>query len=189
MEFWELAWTDWSLHEKGRDKDIALAIADLISAVSDEEARSAYWRLDGTVVDANRVFSSAVPTTRVILVGYLHATEFGKKWILELLGQIAARSLEPDEAWNPDRPTKNACLAELVRGASIVFDSLQFASPEIRPLCVDLVYAIGCVDPLSRDRARGYLRRALSVASVSGAKAGLIANCLGHLEQMIPQGL
>jgi hypothetical protein len=182
---WEFDLVDWStLEADGSAVGVPEAVQSLASASSEEEATKAYWRLDGLIVNEHRIFAAAAPTVRCLLAALLHSTAEGHSQILELLGQIGARSLQPDEEWNPDSQSKKSSLAELAFGSTILFDVLEHASDRDLYLAVDLVYIVGLAHQELRRRSCLYLRRA-SQRTCSDPVTRLITESLAELELQV----
>ena len=178
---WEFEHVEWSaLEADGSAAMVPLAIEALVNSVSEDAAVSAYWRLDGTIVNEHRIFEAAPPAVRCLLAGFVHANAEGRLQILELLGQVGARSLQQDTEWNPDSRSKRACLFELALGAVLFFDALENGSDRELSLAVDLVYVVGSANVELRERSCSYLVRA-SMRECPEAVKRLIEDSLAEL--------
>jgi hypothetical protein len=158
---WEIDRVEWSkLSADGPTDKVPGAIERLLSATNKEEALSAYWFLDGTVVNSHTIFGIAVPTIDCVITGLPRAAAPAVPHILELLGQIGARSIGPDEPWNNDAALKSACRCALLRGGALFFGYLETLDSASRYLAVDLVYILSFCDHSLKERVCWYLRRA-----------------------------
>lgn len=98
---WEIEYYDWSqLEANGGALEVPGAIKALESAVTNETALRAYWKIDNTVIVQGAVYSAALPTVRCLLSSLLRSTAVGRPHILELLVQIGGGEAATLDAGN-----------------------------------------------------------------------------------------
>src|SRR6185503_1812628 len=88
----ELDRHDWSQFREctGPATNIPTALRQLISAKTEQEADTAYWRLENHAVVSGGVFESSLPLVPAVLAALVDfdRLEFIRVWLLDLLFQI-----------------------------------------------------------------------------------------------------
>jgi hypothetical protein len=147
----------------------------LLLATSEEQATSAYWRLDGVLCRNGVTFGAALPATQLLLAMLPSCSIPARQQCLELLGQIAVG--EPD-AGSPN--VVNECIAELRQSTWFLLHGLQFDRVDLAWLYVDLIGVLGEEHDDFRTRARLYLERVLT-RDLPPKDAELVRNTMSSL--------
>lgn len=159
---WEAERYDWSrLRAMGSASGIPGALAALQSATSEQDARSAYWKIDNTVIVQGALYEAALPTTACAVSVLARCTSESRPWCLELLVQLGSGQPEPSELEATNGRLQELCAQELSRGFSLYLDFLENGTEDERESCVDLLGLCARSDTSLRARVNWYLNRLL----------------------------
>ncbi len=181
---WEIERIEWSkLQADWNPNLISGAIAALQTASSDDEAETAYRKIDYNVVVDGLLFEAAVPTVTCLLGALQRCTSFGRFRILDILDEICREQLYPsDKVSAPDNlRLRELCLRELLRGVATLFDSLENGDWKERSIAVDLLGICCTVDEPLKDRVRWHFHKLLSQEMEDGVR-GLTTSWLEELK-------
>ena len=154
---WEVSLLDWN--SKGVDGSSVdpEQVISLLNASTEEEATTAYWKLDGVICKNGIAYGAALNVVQTILGNLPNCSSHSKLRCLELLGQVSV--CEPDSEY-PDIVSE--CLEEMKQYSWSLLHGLQFDLPENVWLYVDLVGVLGERFVDFKGKAISYLECVLS---------------------------
>ncbi len=140
---------------------VPTAIHRLATAETQEEADSAYWRIDNVVILQGCLYEAVVPTVTCVILALPLATPIGRVQMIEFLSQVANGFWVKEELAHvpPDWPDR--CRSELLRGASFYLELLPTASPDELQWCVDLLTYCAVWDPKLRQAVSSHFSELL----------------------------
>jgi hypothetical protein len=179
---WEAERYDWPrLRAQGSAAGVPAALEALQNAASTEEAERAYWRIDNTVVVQGALYEAAAPTAACTVIALGRCSPPARRFLLELLVQMAAGEPAPEELKAGGGAIRGACLAEVRNGVALYLDLLERGDDEERGWCGELLGRSAEVDPALRPRAVAHLLRTRDVVRNKGIRE-LLQNWLQRLQ-------
>ncbi|HRI62678.1 MAG TPA: hypothetical protein PK156_00525 [Polyangium sp.] len=156
---WEIDYYDWSQLQAAVDASgVPAAIRALESATSNDEALTAYWKIDNTVVVQGAVYPAALPTIRCLLISLTRSTVLARPHILELLVQIGSGEAAELKGNNSDLVQR--CLVEVNRGLPIYMDILERSiNLDEKGFCIDLLGLCCRAEPSLKHRVQWYFNK------------------------------
>jgi hypothetical protein len=136
----EIARHEWETFRVMGDnaRKVPSALVGLLAAVSADEAKQYYWRLEGTVVVSGQLFEAAVYVVPVLLAGLLDdVTDAARGAVLELLYQIVAGESHQDEVARGLADLGEQCRQRAREGLWVLYK--QLANPGYAPAAVEVL--------------------------------------------------
>ena len=146
--------------------------------VAEPDVEAAYWGVDNVVVVQGSLFQAAEYVVLPAVVALQSAPSLhSKRWILELLVQIAFGSADPSEVRLGNGDVLARCRAEMAQGLSFFYALLADPDRHVRASAIDLVGSlegnksrlIGVFEALlaaeENETNRTYIAEALRIAS------------------------
>lgn len=171
----------WSALRSGSDpNEIPVAIETLAQTSDAAEAEKAYWRIDNNAVIQGGLYEVAPETIAGLLSALCRSTDVGRKYILELLVELASGEPRASEAELGNTGLPDVCAGEIARGAALYFDRLERGTMEEALICVDLAGICALHDEALKPRALWWFENLLSLDFCDNDKT-LIRNWIGEL--------
>lgn len=164
---WELDRHNWpNLRcQDGDASHIPAALADLVNALSSEDVKRAYWRIDNYVIVQGALYEAAVPTASCLVAVMPRCTSAALTWALELMVQLGNGETAPEEKQIASNDLRAECIRELLRGVGMYFDILQHGNDEQSLHCVDLLGLCAIEDTTLRARVKWTFSRLVAERS------------------------
>ncbi|WP_148314442.1 hypothetical protein [Sorangium cellulosum] len=161
---WEVLRHDWSsLRAEGGAEHLPRALQELESASTEDEALSAYWRIDNYVVVQGRVYEAALAVVSCLLGTLLRCTDVSRRHVLELLVQIGGGEPAHSEIDLGEADLVARCRKEIARGFPVYVNVLERTEDDDEQgFCVDLLGLSCMADSCLRERVQWYYKMLLS---------------------------
>jgi hypothetical protein len=153
----------------GSSEFVPEAIKALLNAATEEQAESAYWRLDNRVVVQGQLFESAQWVIAPLLLGLVsNRPGFVRQNVANLLVEIAVGEPDETELSVGNELLGAQCRAELKGGLWVIYALLDDPLPMVRLGALDLLDVVednrtrlaSAVSHLRSDQNRSVAKRA-----------------------------
>lgn len=157
---WEIERHEWSKFRRDRnDTDVPYAFGRLLGATSEREAMYARSDVENIMGGQGILAEIALPMCSCLVSFVPHSSRPARVEVLRLISMCLNGNASRTEVALGNRDIDKACLHEILRGVTAIFDVLEDGNDTEAVFALDIIGFCASADPLLASKFRWYLGR------------------------------